>query len=216
MTLPRVPTSHRRGVPALDFFYVKISHSPFPSHTNPTISSIGCILSSDLLCYYTSIVSICCHTSSGFPCCLMPPILRSRKSDGSGSRPPRKPALHVPTLPENEDFVAIPAGNSSEVAIKQIEGIFESIVDSLARGAALAIPYRTRNNRNASAQAQCQVLMFPARSSQELKKFGNFIAIFRFSFQVKHWGNPALTGPRGCVLSAGVGSRGPPLRTSYH
>ncbi|KAK4211472.1 Spo11/DNA topoisomerase VI subunit A [Rhypophila decipiens] len=113
----------------------------------------------------------------------MPPTLRSRKSNGSGSTPTNNTAA-VRTRRRQGGFVPVPASTSDEGALKQVEGLLESIVDSLTNGVALVIPYRTRTPRNVQdisqrsgpTQTQCQALMFPSRSDQELKKFE---ALFR-------------------------------------
>ncbi|KAM7204702.1 Spo11/DNA topoisomerase VI subunit A [Naviculisporaceae sp. PSN 640] len=87
---------------------------------------------------------------------------------------------NTPSLAQGGGFVPVPAARSNDGALDQVEDILESTVDSITNGVPLVIPYRTRNTRNVqdtsqsnetAPQIQSQVLMLPARSLEELKKF---------------------------------------------
>jgi hypothetical protein len=75
--------------------------------------------------------------------------------------------IQVPSVPERG-------------ALSRIEDLLESIVDALSNGTELIIPFRTarslQNGANAPAsqrdERQTDVVRFPGRTVQEVKRFG--------------------------------------------
>ncbi|KAK0652552.1 Spo11/DNA topoisomerase VI subunit A [Cercophora newfieldiana] len=88
---------------------------------------------------------------------------------------------------QSNTLVTIPPNGRHEEALSQIEGLLESIVDSLAEGEELTIPYRTaRYGNDPSSQLEDQqsnFVRFPGRSIQEAQRFEAIFRIIELSHE---------------------------------
>jgi len=99
-----------------------------------------------------------------------------------GSANPHSRPMHhpPPNLPEVGPHVQLVPSAALSPALSRIEDLLESIVDALADGRELVIPYRSvRSSQNGDgAQArvghdrQAEVVTFPARTIEDAKRFG--------------------------------------------
>ncbi|KAL2172499.1 hypothetical protein VTG60DRAFT_5253 [Thermothelomyces hinnuleus] len=121
----------------------------------------------------------------------------------SASRAQQKPAnnTHIPhphfrqpssmSFPAESDLVQIPFGSRTS-ALSRIEELLESIVDAITHANELTIPYETvRSSQNGAAEFEPQlgsdraanVVRFPGRTIQEVKKFEALFRIIEMSHE---------------------------------
>ena len=81
--------------------------------------------------------------------------------------------------PNASAIVKVSSTSSDHGALAKIEAILESVVDALAIGAELVLPYRTirsmqrsASGTNPPADRPADVVRFPGRTIQEVNKFG--------------------------------------------
>ncbi|KAK4445740.1 Spo11/DNA topoisomerase VI subunit A [Podospora aff. communis PSN243] len=94
---------------------------------------------------------------------------------------------------QSSSLVRIPSNDRHDGALSQIEKLLESIVDSLADGEELAIPYRTaRQGGDHSTQSQerrSDFVHFPGRNAHEVRRFEAIFRILELSHEALLSGN---------------------------
>lgn len=125
----------------------------------------------------------------------------SRQSGAISSSDTLEDHTDASSIPTSEEFVEIPPNHSNEGVIRQIEELFQSMIESIVNSVELSITYRTGKNRTShdtipveipthrywtrskntsqsttqsrnQTQTQRDLLMFPAQNLQKQKRFG--------------------------------------------
>ncbi|KAK0727730.1 Spo11/DNA topoisomerase VI subunit A [Lasiosphaeria miniovina] len=111
----------------------------------------------------------------------------------------RQPLPHSPHIPAPSSLVSIPPQGSHDGALSQIESLLESILDAVINGADLVIPYQTARSSpgvspaasgaGGARQMTTEVVKFPGRNIQEVKRFDALLRILELSHEALLTGN---------------------------
>jgi meiotic recombination protein SPO11 len=87
-------------------------------------------------------------------------------------------ANHPSSVPvnENTDTNTIISNPNAGTVVTRIEGILAQIINALAAGQELSIPFSARRSTRRAANVQPEQVHFPGRNQQEAVKFGQISA----------------------------------------
>jgi len=156
-------------------------------------------------------------------CRLVSPRMPSDRSTvrGSGSGPGVS-LISMNSDSHTNNLVPVPSSDHLSRGLALVEELLESIVDSIASGTELTIPYRVKRSSPAteplvSSQAaggQHGVIRFPGRTPQDVRRFGACLEETELSHLV--FNVLRCLGPRSRVSHFGIVPRSTPDGDSDH